>query len=99
MTPREVPGSAPSAYHGSNVLKWISKSNSIRSAKPAPRLRIADAEMQAEAIGRLPQAVAGGRTPEPSPEYIREAAEASEDVWAREQELYRRKQEQRETES
>ncbi len=78
--------------------KWFSKSKSHRSANPAPRLRIADAKMQLEAIGRLPQdAAEGDGTPEPSPEYVREAAEPTEGVWAREQELYRRKQEKGQT--
>lgn len=78
------------------MLRWFSKSKS-RSAKPASRLRAADVEMQVEATGRLPQDTAeGGTTPEPAPEYIRETTEPSEDMWAREQELYRRKQ-QRET--
>ncbi len=79
------------------MLKWISKLKSVRSRGPGLGLT-ADAQVQVEAIGRLPQGMAeDGRTPEPSPDYIREAAEPSEDVWAREQELYRRKQEQGDT--
>ncbi len=51
--------------------------------------------MQTEAIGRLPTDMAhGSQAPKPSPEYIEQAAEPSDDAWAREQELYRRKQEE-----
>jgi len=95
-----APGYPLQRYAGSNMLKWLSRSKSkpVRRVTRGPRLRTADAQMQVEAIGRLPQGVAeGGSGPEPAPEYIPEAAEPSEDVWAREQELYRRKQEQGET--
>jgi hypothetical protein len=50
--------------------------------------------MQAEAMGRLPEDVAaGGPQEEPAPEYIQEAATPTEDMWAREQERYRAKNE------
>jgi hypothetical protein len=75
------------------MFKWLSKSG--KSANSRIRLRTADGQMQANVVGRLSQDVAeGGRSPEPVPEYIQEAAEPSEDVWAHEQELYRRKQAQ-----
>jgi hypothetical protein len=77
------------------MSKWFAKlkPKSARSTRSAPRLRTADAQMQIEAIGRLPQTTAEGEgTTEPAPEYIREAAEPSEDMWAHEQELYRSKQ-------
>lgn len=46
--------------------------------------------MQLKSMGRLPDDVAAGGSPEgPAPEYIAEAATPSEDVWAREQAAYR----------
>jgi hypothetical protein len=57
-----------------------------------PRMRIADGQMQMESMGRLPNDVAaGGPEQAPTPEYIAEAATPSEDVWQREQALYRAK--------
>ena len=80
------------------MLKWLSRLKSGSTGSP-PRLRAADAAMQLEAVGRLPQDLAeGGRAPAPAPDYIPEAAVPSEDVWARERELYRLKQ-QREADS
>lgn len=71
------------------MIKWLSK-HSKRAG-----FRTSAGQMQTEAVGRLPQDLAeGDRTSGPSPEYIPEAAEPSEDVWAHEQELYRRKREQ-----
>jgi hypothetical protein len=56
--------------------------------------RIADARMQMDAMGRLPEDVAaGGSRHDPAPEYIAEAATPSEDVWARVQAEYRAKNE------
>jgi hypothetical protein len=76
------------------MFKWFSK-----HAKRAG-FRTAAGQMQTEAVGRLPQDLAeGGRASEPSPEYIAEAAEPSEDVWAHEQDLYRLKREQDENRS
>lgn len=54
--------------------------------------RIADARMQMEAMGRLPEDVAaGGSRHDPAPEYIAQAATPSEDLWARVQAEYRAK--------
>jgi hypothetical protein len=48
--------------------------------------------MQAMTGGRLPEDVAaGGPAQQPTPEYIAEAGAPSEDVWAREEALYRAK--------
>jgi hypothetical protein len=80
--------------------KWFARlrSASNSSAKAGDGFRMNDAKMQVAASGRLPEdVVAGGRTREPSPEYIGEAAEPSEEVWAHEEELYRRRREQEES--
>jgi len=51
--------------------------------------------MQMESMGRLPEDIAaGGSADAPAPDYIAEAATPSEDVWAREQERYRAKDEE-----
>jgi hypothetical protein len=55
-----------------------------------PWLRISSGGMQMESMGRVPADIAGPGTDRvPEPEYIAEAAETSEDVWAREQARYR----------
>ena len=51
--------------------------------------------MQAMSQGRLPEDVAaGGPLQQPTPEYIAEAGTPSDDVWAREEALYRAKDEE-----
>lgn len=73
-------------YHG--VMFRLFK----RRAGRHPGLRVADGRMQIESMGRLPEDVAaGGPAQAPVPEYVAEAATPSEDVWAREQERYRAK--------
>jgi hypothetical protein len=50
--------------------------------------------MQNASVGRLPENLAeGDRSSQPAREYIAEAATPSEDGWAREQALYRAKNE------
>ena len=51
--------------------------------------------MEAEFSGRLHgDVIQGDAMSEPAPEYIEETVEPSEAAWAREQELYRKKQEE-----
>lgn len=82
--------SAPQRYSRSQCSEPSPHAHRSRPAREAANSHVTPREVPGSA---------GGRAPEPSREYIREAAEPSEDVWAREQELYRRKQEQGETES
>jgi hypothetical protein len=66
------------------------KRRSIR----VPWLRVTGARMQNASVGRLPENLAeGDGSQQPAPEYIAEAAPPSEDAWAREQALYRAKNE------
>jgi hypothetical protein len=59
-----------------------------------PWLRISSGGMQIESMGRVPADMAGpGNDQQPEPEYIENAADASEDVWAREQARYKTKAE------
>ncbi|MGH2884973.1 MAG: hypothetical protein ACRDPA_20100 [Solirubrobacteraceae bacterium] len=56
------------------------------------RSRMAEGRMEMEAMGRLPKDVAeAGLAHEPPPEYIAEAGDPSDEVWAREKALYREK--------
>lgn len=66
------------------------KGRSIR----VPWLRVTGARMQNASDGRLPDNLAAGDgSQQPAPEYVAEAATPSEDAWAREQALYRAKNE------
>ena len=73
--------SAPQRYSRSQCSEPSPHAHRSRPAREAANSHVTPREVPGSA---------GGRAPEPSPEYIREAAEPSEDVWAREQELYRR---------
>ena len=56
---------------------------------------VAQARIEAEFGGRLTGDVIHGETmSEPAPEYIQETVEPSEAAWAREEELYRKKQQE-----
>ncbi len=71
------------------MFKWLK-----RTSDRAPWSRVADGKMQVRSFGRLPEDVAaGGPEHEPTPEYIAEATTPSEEAWAREQALYRAKEE------
>lgn len=65
-----------------------------RKSRRAPWLRVSAGQMQNESMGRLPENLAeGDNAPQPAPEYIAEAAPASEELWAHEQARYRAKAE------
>jgi hypothetical protein len=65
-----------------------------RSSIRGPWLRVTGARMQNAAVGKLPESLAeGDGSTQPAAEYVAEATTPSEDAWAREQALYRAKNE------
>jgi hypothetical protein len=79
------------------MFKWLSRG--ARTPKPeasASRDLLADALLNVEALGRLPEELVEGPTPEPPPEYIQKATEPSAEAWEHEREA---RKEQEEAES
>ena len=70
------------------MFKWLSRAG--RSDKPeasASRDPVADAMMNVEMLGRLPEdLLEGGEPREPAPEYIEQATEPSAGAWEHERE-------------
>ena len=70
------------------MFKWFSRRRKSNEAENAP---LPDAPTLYESGARLPADIETAR--EPTPDYIPETEEPPEELWQREQDLYRDKQE------
>ncbi len=77
------------------MFKWLSRRGRNENPEAPPsRDLLADALLNAEALGRLPEdLVEGGPAPEPPPQYIEEATEPSAEAWEHEREARKEQEE------
>lgn len=75
--------------------RWWSRKRGESTSREPTISGVAQARIEAEFGGHLTgDVIHGAAVSEPAPEYIQETVEPSEAAWAREEERYRKKQEE-----